>query len=67
MPGKVYETVSTERLMEATDEKVSEEQGGFLRGKGYLNQISGIILVVEEILGKCYKTVCSLQGLRESI
>ncbi len=34
VPGKVYGRVLTERLMEVTEGKVSEEEGGFRKGKG---------------------------------
>ena len=37
--GKVYGRVLTERLMEVTEGKVSEEQGGFRKGKGCVDQI----------------------------
>ncbi len=32
IPGKVYGRVLTERLMEVTEGKVSEDQGGFRKG-----------------------------------
>ncbi len=33
VPGKVYGSILTERLMEVTEEKVSEEQGGFRKAR----------------------------------
>ncbi len=39
VPGKVYGRILTERLMEVTEEKVSEEQGGFRKGGGCVGQI----------------------------
>ncbi len=39
VPGKVYGRILTERLMEVTEEKVSEERGGFRKGRGCVHQI----------------------------
>ncbi len=39
VPGKVYGRFLTERLMEVTEGKVSEEQGGFRKGRGCVDQI----------------------------
>ncbi len=39
VPGKVYGRILTERLMEVTEGKVSEEQGGFWKGRGCIDQI----------------------------
>ncbi len=50
MPGKVYGRILTERLMEVTEGKVSEEQGGFR--KGCIDQIFAMKRLVEEYLGK---------------
>ena len=38
--------------MEVTEGKVSEEQGGLRKGKGCVDQISAIKMMVEEYLGK---------------
>ncbi len=38
--------------MELTEGKVSEEQGGFRKGRGCINEIFGIKMLVEESLGK---------------
>ena len=50
VPGKVYGRVLTERLMEVTEGKVSEEQGGFRKGKGCVDQMFAIKIIVEEYL-----------------
>ncbi len=39
VPGKVYGKILTKRLMEVTEGKVSEEQGGFRKGRGCVDQI----------------------------
>lgn len=40
--------VLTERLMEVTEGKFSDEQRGFRTGKGYLDQILSVEMLVEE-------------------
>ncbi len=39
VPGKVYGGILTERLMQVTEKKVSDEQGGFRKGKSCVDQI----------------------------
>ncbi len=39
IPGKLYGRILTERLMEVTKGKVSEDQGGFRKGRGCVDQI----------------------------
>ncbi len=34
VPGKIYGKVITERVQRLTEEKISEEQGGFRKGRG---------------------------------
>ena len=38
--------------MEVTEGKVNKEQGGFRKGKGCVDQIFAIKIMVEEYLGK---------------
>ncbi len=52
VPGKVYGRILTERLMEVTEGKVSEEQGDFRKGRGCIDQIFAMKRLVEEYLGK---------------
>ncbi len=40
--GKIFGRVLTERLMQVTEKKVSDEQGGFRKGKSCVNQIFAI-------------------------
>ncbi len=53
VPGKVYGRILTEGLMEVTEEKVSEEQGGFRRGRGCVDQIFAMKRLVEEYSSPC--------------
>ncbi len=50
VPGKVYGRILTERLMDVTEGKVSEEQGGFRKGRGCVDQIFAMKMLVEEYL-----------------
>ena len=43
--GKVYQRGLTERLMEVTEEKLSEEQGGLMKGKRYVDLIYAIRMI----------------------
>ncbi len=48
----MYGRILTERLMEVTEGKVSEEQGGFRKWKGCVDQIFAMKRLVEDYLGK---------------
>ena len=48
LPEKVYGRVLIEWLIEVTEGKGSEKQGGFRKGKGCVDQIFAIKIMVEE-------------------
>ncbi len=48
VPGKVYGKVITERVQRLTEEKISEEQKGFRKGRGCVDQIFSFRMVVEK-------------------
>ncbi len=52
VPGKIYGRILIEKLMQVTEKKVSDEQGGFRNGKSCVDQIFVIKMLVEEYLGK---------------
>ncbi len=52
IPGKVYGKVIIERVQQLTEEKISEEQGGFSKERGCVDQIFSFRMVVEKILAK---------------
>ena len=52
VPGKVCVKVLTDRLIQVTEGKVCEEQGGFRKGQRCVDQIFTIRMMVEEYLGK---------------
>ncbi len=49
---KVYKKIITERVQQLTEEKISEEQGDFRKGRGCVDQIFSFRMVAEEILAK---------------
>ncbi len=62
VPGKIYGKVITEKVRQLTEEKISEEQGGFREGRGCVDQIFSFRMVVEKILEKRKKTIRYLPG-----
>ncbi len=50
IPGKVYGKVIIETVQRLTEEKISEEQGGFRKGRECVDQIISFTMVVEKIL-----------------
>ncbi len=50
--GKVYGKVIIARVQRLTEEKVSEEQEGFRKGRGCVDQIFSFRMVVKKILAK---------------
>ncbi len=64
VPGKVYGRILTERLMEVTEGKVSEEQGGFRKGR-CVDQIFAVILM-KEYLRKDKKLYAAFMDLEKA-
>lgn len=52
VPGKVYRSVLTKKLVTVTGNKVSDEQGGFRKRRECVDQIFKIKLTVEKYLGE---------------
>ncbi len=52
IPKKIYGKIITERVQRLTEEKISEEQGGFRKGRGCVDQILSFRLVEEKILAR---------------
>ena len=50
---KVYVRILTERMMEGTERKVNKEQVRFREGRGCVNQIFAIKIIVEEYRMQC--------------
>ncbi len=66
MPGKVYGRILTERLMEVTERKVSEEQEGFRKRRGCVGQIFAMKMLVEEYLRKDKKLYSAFMDLEKA-
>ncbi len=52
--------------MEVTEGKVSEEQGGFRKGRGCLDQVFAMKRLVEEYLGKDKKLYAAFMDLEKA-
>ncbi len=65
VPGIMYGRIFTERLMEVTEGKVSEEQGGFRKGRGCVDQIFAMKRLVE-YLGKDKKLYAAFMDLEKA-
>ena len=66
LTGKVYDKILIEKLMEVTEEKVSEKQGWFRKRKGCVDQILPIKMIVEEYLGKGRKLYAAFMDLEKA-
>ncbi len=66
VPGKVYGRILIERLMEVTEGKVNEEQGGFRKGRGCVDWIFTMKRLVEEYLGKDKKLYAAFMDLEKT-
>ncbi len=47
VPRKIYGRILNERLMKITDKSVGDEQGGFRKGRGCVDQIFAVKILVE--------------------
>ena len=52
IPGKVYGRILIERVMEMTESKISQEQGGFRKGRRCIDQICTVKSVAEKYVSK---------------
>ncbi len=52
MPRKIYERILNERMMKITDKSVCDEQGGFRKGRGCVDQIFAVKILMEKYLEK---------------
>ena len=50
VPAKIFNRIILERLKEALDKKLREEQAGFRKGKSYADQIATLRIIVEQSL-----------------
>ncbi len=62
----VYRKVITERVQRLTEEKISEEQGGFRKGRECVYEIFSFWMVVEKILEKRKKLYAAFMDLEKA-
>ena len=66
VPGKVYARVVVDRLQKVTDDAIGEEQGGFRKGRGCVDQIASMRLLVEKYLAKNRKLYAAFMDLEKA-
>ena len=66
IPGKVYGRVLIVRVMEITDSKISQEQGGFRKGRGCIDQIFTVKSVAEKYINKGRKLYAAFIDLEKA-
>ncbi len=49
VPRKIYGRILNERMMKITDTSVGDEQGGFLKGRGCVDQIFALKILLEKV------------------
>ncbi len=49
VPGKIYGRILNERMMKVMDKRVGDEQGGFRKSRGCVDQIFTVKILVEKI------------------
>ena len=67
IPGKVYGRIIIERVKERTRNLVGEEQGGFLEGRGCVDQIYTVKTLVEKYIGKRRKLYAAFMDLQKGL
>ena len=66
IPGKVYGRILIERVTEMTESKISQEQGGFRKGRGCIDQIFTVKSVAEKYLSKGRKLYAAFMDLEKA-
>ena len=66
IPGKVYGRIVIERVMEITEGRISEEQGGFRKGRGCVDQIFTVKMLTEKYLMKGKKLYAAFMDLEKA-
>ncbi len=66
VPGKMRERILTERLIEVTEGKLSEKWGGFRKGRGCVDQIFAMKMLVEEYFEKDRKLYAAFMDLEKA-
>lgn len=66
VPGKTYGRILNEKMMKITDKSVGDEQGGFQRGRGCVDQTFAVKILVEKYLEKDRKLFAAFMDLEKA-
>ncbi len=66
VPGKIYGRIFNEKMMKITDKCVGAEQGGFWKGRGCVDQIFAVKILVEKYLEKDRKLSAAFMDLEKA-
>ncbi len=66
VPGKIYGRILNKRMMKITDKNVGAEQGGFGKGRGCVDQIFAVKMLVEKYLEKDRKLFAAVMDLEKA-
>ena len=66
IPGKVYGRIIIERVMNITESRISNEQGGFRKGRGCVDQIFTVKGMAEKYLMKDRKLYAAFMDLEKA-
>ena len=64
--GKVYGKIVIERVQKITESSISEEQGGFRKGRGCVDQIFSLRMIIEKMLVKGKKVYAAFMDLEKA-
>ncbi len=64
--GKIYGRILNERMMTITDKNVGDKQGGFQEGRGCVDQIFAVKMLVEKYLEKDRKLFAAFMDLEKA-
>ncbi len=65
VPGKIYRRILNERMMKITDKSVGDEQRGFRKGRGCVNQIFAMKILVKKYLEKDRRLFAAFMDLEK--
>ncbi len=66
MPGKIYGRILNERMLKITDKSEGDEQEGLRRGRGCVDQIFAVKMLVEKYLEKDRKQFAAFMDLEKA-
>ncbi len=66
VPGKIYGGILNERMTKITDESVGDEQEGFRKGRGCIEQIFAVKILVENYLENDRKLFAAFMDLEKA-